>query len=243
LASMLAIISDIHGNLEAFQAVLDDISKLENPVDGLICLGDIVGYGPNPQECCDQLREYPVDDKHILMGNHDYSVIHPEMEEWFNPVARVAIRWTRDHLDASTLVWMESLAHRYEAGNCLYVHGTPRDPLTEYMDETLAPYLVRNWDFDVCFVAHTHRMGFYIGQEWIPVRRDRAMTVDRRMIVNVGSTGQPRDGNPRAGYCLWDPATRHLEFRRRAYDFACTQDKIDDAGLPHFLAERLALGR
>ncbi len=248
---MKAIISDIHSNLEALQAVLKDIETQD--VDEIYCLGDIVGYGPNPRECVDLVMKCRV----VLLGNHDQGAMFDP--EGFNPPAERAIFWTRSQLEAPTDArqlkekrW-EFLAERprsHRENGHLFVHGSARNPLNEYvfpediynqrkMERIFA--LVERY----CFQGHTHVPGVFTenNQFHSPEEIDYTYKLDgRKTLCNVGSVGQPRDGDWRACYVLLDGDT--LRYRRVEYDIDTTVKKIYAVpDLENFLGDRLRDGR
>jgi predicted phosphodiesterase len=246
-----AIISDIHSNLEALQAVLKDI-EAQN-VEQIYCLGDIVGYGPNPRECVDMVMAFPV----VLLGNHDQGAIFDP--EGFNPSAERAIFWTRSQLeapgearDSKDRRW-EFLAERprsHREENFLYVHGSARNPLNEYvfpedvynqrkMERIFA--LVERY----CFQGHTHVPGIFTESMQFLSPEDCEYTYHldgRKTLCNVGSVGQPRDGDWRACYILLDG--NDIRYRRVEYDIDTTVQKIYEIPeLENFLGDRLRDGR
>jgi predicted phosphodiesterase len=251
-----ALISDIHGNLEALQAVLQDIEK--HNVQEIYCLGDVVGYGPNPRECVDLVMKCKI----VLLGNHDQGAMFDP--EGFNPPAERAIFWTRaqleapgDNRQAKERRW-EFLAERprsFKENGFLYVHGSARNPLNEYvfpediynqrkMDRIFA--LVERY----CFQGHTHVPGIFteslpedLYQFHSPEEVDYIYRLDgRKTLCNVGSVGQPRDGDWRGCYVLLDGET--IRFRRVEYDIDTTVRKIYDIpDLDNFLGDRLRDGR
>lgn len=246
-----AIISDIHSNLEALQAVLDDISK--NNVSEIYCLGDVVGYGPNPRECVDLVMQC----KLVLLGNHDQGAMFDP--EGFNPPAERAIFWTRAQLENSSEArpirekrW-EFLAERprsHKEDQFLFVHGSARNPLNEYvfpediynqrkMERIFA--LVERY----CFQGHTHVPGIFTEsyQFHSPEEIDYVYQLDgRKTLCNVGSVGQPRDGDWRACYILLDDDV--IRYRRVEYDIDTTVKKIYAVpDLENFLGDRLRDGR
>jgi predicted phosphodiesterase len=246
-----ALISDIHSNLEALQAVLEDIEKQK--ISEIFCLGDIVGYGPNPRECVDLVMKCPV----VLLGNHDQGALFDP--EGFNPSAERAIFWTRAQLEAPAdsrekkeRRW-EFLAERprvHKDNGFLYVHGSARNPLNEYvfpediynqrkMERIFA--LVDRY----CFQGHTHVPGIFTEslQFHSPDEIDYLYRLDgRKTLCNVGSVGQPRDGDWRACYVLLDNET--IRYRRVEYDIETTIQKIYAIpDLENFLGDRLRDGR
>jgi predicted phosphodiesterase len=251
-----ALISDIHGNLEALQAVLKDIEK--NRVTDIYCLGDVVGYGPNPRECIDQIMQCKV----VLLGNHDQGAMFDP--DGFNPPAERAIFWTRGQLETGNenrqvreRRW-DFLAERpriHRENGFLFVHGSARNPLNEYvfpedvynqrkMDRIFA--LVDRY----CFQGHTHVPGIFtegssedLYQFHAPDEIEYVHRLDgRKTLCNVGSVGQPRDGDWRACYVLLDGET--IRYRRLEYDIDTTVRKIYAiSDLDNFLGDRLREGR
>jgi len=239
-----AIISDIHANLEALVAVLEDIDRLE--LDGVLCLGDVVGYGPNPAECIDAVKSVSL---FTLAGNHDFAVVGKANVEDFNPYAREAVLWTRSKLKQSDRSFLSSLPLTRSELGAFFVHGSPYQPAE--WNYVLSLFEARRafaeFEEPICFIGHSH------APLVIEMDQDESMTVldptlvafeeGKRYIVNVGSVGQPRDGNPDAAYGVWDTDENQFELRRVAYDLHTTQRKILEAGLPEFLAWRLAVGQ
>lgn len=238
-----AILSDIHANLEALRAVLGDA---RGRADTLLCLGDIVGYGADPEACIELVAEHC---RLTVGGNHEHAVAGRIDLGWFNPYARAAAEWTHDRLDDDQRAWLGSLPLVSEAGDATLVHASPAHP--EDWD-----YLVSAEDgfgafgaftTRLCFVGHSHLPGRWVQGSWGQAHAagTQAVTIDPgcRYIVNVGSVGQPRDRDPRAAYALWDVEARTVTIRRVAYDLAAARAKIIAAGLPKFLADRLAEGR
>jgi diadenosine tetraphosphatase ApaH/serine/threonine PP2A family protein phosphatase len=234
---MKAILSDIHSNLEALQAVLDDIAR--HPVQSIYCLGDIVGYGPNPRECLDLVAAWPV----VLLGNHDHAALFGP--RGFTPTAERAIRWTRTQLETtpepeavvlSRWEFLAELPRRHEEPGRLFVHGSPRHPLTEYVfpEDIYNLRKIRDIFAQVegcCFQGHTHVPGIFVDswQFFSPEEINFTYRLDaRKTLCNVGSVGQPRDGDWRACYVLLDGNT--IQFRRVEYDVSTTRRKI--AGIP-----------
>lgn len=251
---MKAIISDIHANLEAFRAVLDDIET--QGADEIYCLGDFVGYGPNPRECIDLAFEFNV----ALIGNHEKALMTEFESAAFNVKAKSSIDWTRDQLspldddqrEANLLRWdfLDSLQTSYRNGNILYVHGSPRDPITEYIypRDIYRPKKLQSILDEIdwlCFCGHTHVPGVWT-QDMIYLSpqevNHRYHLVNKKTIINVGSVGQPRDGDPRGCYVLFDGS--RVVFRKVGYRAEATARKIREIGeLDDFLAGRLLEGR
>lgn len=249
-----ALISDIHGNLEALQAVLADIR--EQNVDEVYCLGDIIGYGPNPCECLDLVMRHC---KLTILGNHDQAALFDP--EGFNPVALQAIYWTRDQLDhgpgSADIVngrwdFLGELPRSRSEGDYLFVHGSPRDATNEYVfpeyvfDQRKLEILFGRVE-QYCFMGHTHLPGvFTTSCEFItPEECDYEFPLgNEKLMINVGSVGQPRDEDNRACYVIVDTDKSLVEFRRIEYDFEKTANKIyKEAELSDMLGDRLKQGR
>ncbi len=249
-----ALISDIHGNLEALNAVMADIAQQK--VDRIVCLGDIVGYGPNPCQCLDIVIQKC---QLTILGNHDQAALFDP--DGFNPVALRAIYWTRDELDrgpgpaaAINRRWdfLSELPKSHLEGRILYVHGSPRDTTNEYVfPETIYDQQRMQTLFDrvtgLCFQGHTHMPGVFTtyGEFITPVDCDyRFALADEKLMINVGSVGQPRDEDPRPCYVIMDDKLNELEFRRVDYDVERTIKKIYDIpDLDNMLGDRLRGGR
>jgi diadenosine tetraphosphatase ApaH/serine/threonine PP2A family protein phosphatase len=247
LAENVVFLADVHGNLEALDRVLDTIERWSGSPE-IVVLGDIVGYGPRPGECVDRLRSRDVS---AVLGNHDAGVIGEMATKWFNSMAREANEWTRDRLSPDQLDYLRSLPRRITLENTECVHGSPSSPLTEYVKGARTATTALN-DSNQQFLAtgHTHVPALYEGPtggrlskqdiapgEWIDVDPDRD-----GMVVNPGSVGQPRDGDPRASYLQWDRGGARLRWERVDYDVESTQSAIKEAGLPEKLATRLSIG-
>ncbi len=238
----LAVLSDIHSNLAALDAVLDDIPT----VDEIWALGDIVGYGPQPNEVIATLRDR---DARAVMGNHDGAAIGTVDASWFNVDAATAVRWTSTVIDEASRAWLASLPTRRSQGDLTAVHGSPRDPIWEYVASAAVARANRD-EFATrwCLCGHTHLPLIYRADgermEVLDATPGRPITLDAsRAILNPGSVGQPRDGNPDASYLVFDTESGVAEYRRVAYDIALTQNLMRDLGLPARLVDRLAWGR
>jgi diadenosine tetraphosphatase ApaH/serine/threonine PP2A family protein phosphatase len=237
----LAILSDIHANLVALDAVLAAVGS----VDGVRVLGDVVGYGPEPDGVVDRLAGVGATG---VLGNHDQAAIGRLGTELFNRDARAAAEWTRDRIAPTTRAWLTALPERLEEGAFTLVHGSPRDPTWEYiLDAGAARENLAAFRTPHCLFGHTHLPaafrattdGMAAGD---PRDGDRIVLDDRRTLCNPGSVGQPRDGIPKAAWALLDVDTATLTWHRTAYDIAATQRAILAAGLPGRLATRLAVG-
>lgn len=236
----VAILSDIHGNVEALQAVLDACRA--RSVGRIICLGDIVGYGANPEACIESVF---ANADVIVAGNHDRAVVGLEDLAYMNGMAVEAIRWTSDRLSDRHAVLLSALPLKHRERNRLFVHGSPSDPeLFPYIfTGSEAEAAMTATDAVLTFVGHSHR-AFVCREGAGEVVAVQGGYDDRsaRRLVNVGSVGQPRDRDPRACFCLMDDETEQLELVRVPYDVAAAQNKILEAGLPRYLADRLESG-
>jgi diadenosine tetraphosphatase ApaH/serine/threonine PP2A family protein phosphatase len=239
-----AIISDIHGNLEALQEVLSEIEKAA--VDSILCLGDIVGYGPNPNECVAIVKEKA---EISLAGNHDYAPLGKIDISYFNPWARSAIEWTAQELTQDSVDYLLGLPLRIELEGFTIVHSTPSEPDQWNYIVTIGDAVKNFSDFStrVCFVGHSHvpMIVCLNGNDDYRVIEENPLHLDeeKRYIINIGSVGQPRDLDPKAAYAIWDATERLYELRRVEYDVAETQRKIRATALPDFLADRLQSGQ
>jgi diadenosine tetraphosphatase ApaH/serine/threonine PP2A family protein phosphatase len=241
-----AVLSDVHGNLEALETVLAAIRR--HRPDALLCLGDTVGYGPNPNECAERIRALGGP---VIAGNHDLAAAGVLDISMFTPLARAAIEWTIEVLSGETRRWLASLPDRLEDPAFLAVHGSPRDPIEEYiLDLPTSLAVFSEHAFPLCLVGHSHIPGAFIleadgtlSARFLPVGERVRLTRSSRYIINVGSVGQPRDGDPRACWLLLDTAARTVMLKRLAYPFTITQEKMTARGLPEPLAQRLTQGR
>jgi diadenosine tetraphosphatase ApaH/serine/threonine PP2A family protein phosphatase len=238
-----AIVSDVHANLESLQCAL----SLMSPDDALLSLGDMVGYGPNPNECVAILRERCA---HAVLGNHDLAATENFGVEYFNEAAREAIAWTQSVLDEPSRQWLGSLAYELRLPEFLLVHGAPVQYFEYILDKRTAARAFERTDAPLVFVGHTH-----IAEYWVQeadgtinlkhMQNGGELTLEpgRRYIVDVGSVGQPRDLNPQASFVFFDSVTRRVQWVRYDYPIAAVQQKILQAHLPAYLADRLQVGR
>jgi diadenosine tetraphosphatase ApaH/serine/threonine PP2A family protein phosphatase len=237
-----AIFSDVHANREAFDAVLEFLRR--SHIDRFIFVGDIVGYGADPAACITLLKElYAVS----VAGNHDWAVAGKVELNYFNEEARLAVAWTQGRLEPADMFFLAELNLVEEDGGCCLVHGTLERPEAfDYMKDTLrASTTFRAQSQQICLVGHSHWPGVFVSQgDRIVFQKDTDLIIEEgmRVIVNAGSVGQPRDGDPRACCCIYDTDGQRISFHRIAYDVQTAARKIKEAGLPCFLAERLAQG-
>jgi diadenosine tetraphosphatase ApaH/serine/threonine PP2A family protein phosphatase len=239
-----AILADIHANLAAFKAVLRDIEG-KGGVDELWCLGDIVGYGPDPSECIRLLQSHC---SVCVAGNHDLGAIGKLDLSCFNPTAAAACRWTASKLGTSDIKYIESLPLTVTKGDFSLAHGSPAEPVLEYVMSTgIAAKNFSFFDTPYCLVGHTHvPLAFkQSGADSSAIALSPGIGLvlgAHRMIVNPGGVGQPRDGDPRASYAIYESEGSILRLYRVPYDIDSTQDKMIQAGLPMSLVSRLQEG-
>jgi predicted phosphodiesterase len=239
----VGVISDIHGNAAALEAVLAALE--EEDLDAVWCLGDLVGYGPEPNRCCELVAQRA---DLCLVGNHDLGVIGSIPLDEFSPDAAVAARWTENVLSDSSRSYLESLAPQAEVAGVELYHASPRDPVWDYvLSEPVARESLEITHAAVVMVGHSHvplamilengraNGGLAPGGHEVDLARGR-------WLLNPGSVGQPRDNDPRAAYVLLDLDARRAQFRRVEYEVEKTQAAILERGLPEMLAQRLALG-
>ena len=237
-----AVLSDIHGNLEALEAVLADA---EARADAVLCLGDVVGYGADPEACMELIAGRAAA---IVAGNHEHGVAGLLDLDWFNDYARAAAEWTRERLDEDHRRYLAALPLVAEVGDATLVHASPERP--EEWDYLVSPQdgfaAFPAFTTRLCFVGHSHLPAAWSlgssGPEFLPGAVELSVEPGRRYIVNVGSVGQPRDRDPRAAYALWDEERGRLAVRRVAYDVDTARRKILAGGLPRLLADRLPRG-
>jgi diadenosine tetraphosphatase ApaH/serine/threonine PP2A family protein phosphatase len=243
----IGILGDVHGNMEALTAVVAALRT--DGVDEWVQVGDIVGYGPEPSACIDLIRDLPCK---VCLGNHDAAVLGLLDTAYFNNFARTAIYWTRQQLRASDLEYLRALQLVVREPDYTVVHGTLHMPeqFGYVLSSVEALDSLRLQETCLCFVGHSHVPAIYLqrvaGPQDLDVVYQSEAEVSyqpyQRVLINVGSVGQPRDEDPRAAYVVVDTATQIASIRRVSYDIAGVQRKIRRAGLPEMLANRLALG-
>jgi len=274
------IFSDIHSNVEALDAVIQ--AYRTEDIDKYLCIGDIVGYAANPNECIEKAKMLAMIS---VAGNHDRACVNLFSADYLNPFAKEAVIWTQSNLDDQSKYFLEHLPFIYKNEDLTMVHGTLDEPQDfHYMsDGYTASKTFGLLETDVCFVGHTHVPGIFIHsqqenlaihsedeQRLLSINHSRPRPLGRgsrrliksengniayqkesginikegnKYIIDVGSVGQPRDGNPEAAYCIYDTKKKNIEIKRVSYDIQAARGKIINAGLPGFLAERLLLGR
>jgi predicted phosphodiesterase len=239
------VFSDVHGNYEALKAVLEFFRK--NKAQRFICCGDLVGYGPQPSECVREIMAMP--DITVVLGNHDAALTAKMDLRWFNHNALAAIEFAGKKLSGEELAYLAALPETVKTGDFTLVHGSPRRPLTEYL--LSEPQFTENlpyWETSPCFMGHSHLPVYFRVSEGSMPETDflrpmsKVMLDGVRYMLNPGSVGQPRDGNPRASCGLYDPQKKTFEIFRVDYDFTKTQELMKAADLPQVLIERVAFG-
>ena len=237
-----AIFSDIHANLEALQAVLADAERQR--CTHHVCLGDVVGYNADPHECVRIVRDL---DCPVVKGNHDEQATVIEPLDTFNSLASNALQWTRDHLDDTDKEWLREMRMVRQVRDFSIVHATLDTPHRwGYVFNQLDAAASFNYQHTaLCFFGHTHAPRAYIKADAVLSLPFDVIHIEmgKKYFLNVGSVGQPRDGDWRAAYAIFDPSHSSVELRRVDYDIQTAQRKILEAGLPERLADRLALGR
>lgn len=240
----ILVISDIHANLTAFESVLADA---KNKWEYVWCLGDVVGYGPDPNECVELLRSMP----HLcLAGNHDWAALGRLDIRTFNPDARKAVDWTRETLTPENTAYLEALPTTFVIGNYTLAHGSPREPVWEYILEPLIAALnFSHFETPYCLVGHTHQPIIYEmtsdqgdTEAIAPQYGKRRVLNGHRQIINPGSVGQPRDANPDAAYAILDVEENLWEARRVPYDIPAVQRRMQKNDMPERLIARLEHG-
>ena len=242
MGKIFAILGDIHANIEALNVVLDDCRK--EGVTDFLCTGDVVGYNAAPHECLEIIRELGCP---VVKGNHDHYVASEQNLEDFHPNAAAVVKWTREQLDANEIEWLYNLPFVETRMGMTIVHSTMDNPESfgYVFDHFQAESNFICQKTPLCFHGHTHVPMIYEKQVAGVYRidpQDFKLPIGRKYFINVGSVGQPRDGDPRAAYVIYDMATRMVKFRRLEYDVAAAQERILRAGLPARLAERIGVG-
>lgn len=235
------IIGDIHGNLEALRAVIPYVLNLEK----IVVLGDITGYGPAPNECCDEVKKLnPI----IVAGNHDLASISRKDIEWFNPFAKIAIEWTQRNLTKDNTEWLNILPLRANFKNLIFTHGSLRNYTDEYIfneREAIASLALLNKE--ILFVGHTHVPSFFFLKNNIIYKKrlleDEVIKVPQKSIINPGSVGQPRDFIAKASFGIFDDKNNEFRLFRIPYNIKKTQGLMEEKGFPEYLIKRLEAGR
>jgi predicted phosphodiesterase len=239
----ILVLSDIHGNLPALQAVLQAAGE----VDAVWCLGDLVGYGPHPNECIDLIRQQ----KNLLcvMGNHDAGMLGRISLGTFNHDAQVSLKWVKTVITESNWEFLRHLPEYEYAEKVTIVHGSPRNAIWEYvLDPSIARDNFEYFETQLAFVGHTHLpIAYFLLEEldeieWTLGTKKKPLKLEHRSLLNPGSVGQPRDHDPRSAYAIFYPRRMTWEFHRVEYDIEAVQNAIHKAGLPGRHASRLTEG-
>ncbi len=241
----IAVISDIHGNLEALVRCLDDIER--SGVGQIVSLGDVIGYGPQPEEVLVLLEKFRIPN---IVGNHEIALIDKDYRADFSPQAIISLEQTLKYLTPASLRYIKNLPYYREMNGALMVHGCPPDSPTIYLNHMSLSEIKETFasnSFDIAFAGHTHRLMLmgYDGKDlqFDPLQQGTIkLEPDYRYIINVGAVGQPRDGDPRAKYAIWDSHRNTLEIRRVAYDVSRTANLIIKRGFLRRDADRLFSG-
>ena len=239
----ILVFSDIHANLTALEAVIANVG----PIDAAWCLGDLVGYGPDPNECIERIQELP--NLVCILGNHDAATLKQIDSATFNPEARIALRWTQDTLSDANFDYLLKLPQRVNHLDVTLVHGSPRQPVWEYLlDVYNATHNFEYFDTLYCFVGHTHLPLLYHLEDnqssaklFIP-EPGASLSLQPNMILNPGSVGQPRDRDPRASYAVYDDKEQTWELYRVEYDIDSVQKRMEANGLSQRHIQRLSSG-
>jgi predicted phosphodiesterase len=231
----LAVLSDIHSNLQGLQKSLEIVSQKN--VDAVVCLGDLIGYGANPNECIELVRKTT---EHILLGNHDEAAIELSKTEYFNPLARTAAEWTSKELTKEHVEFIQRLPFTLELDGSLFVHSSPYEPAEWHyiLSPADAQFNFYYFTQPVCFLGHSHVPAIYCDDG-----RSREFLPGKKFIINVGSVGQPRDNDWRLSLGIFDTEAGTYENIRSEYDVEEAAERIRNAGLPRPLADRLLVGR
>ena len=237
-----AILGDIHANIHALAAVLEDAE--DHSCNQYVCMGDIVGYNAYPSECVDVIRDL---DCPVVKGNHDEQVSMDVTQGGLNPLAQAAILWTQEQLSLEQIEWLMDLRMQRQVRDFSIVHATLDTPqkwgyITTQLDAAASfSYQITN----LCFIGHTHVPKAYIKEDVVRTEILDVLPIEKKKkyLINVGSVGQPRDGDWRASYCIYDSDSSEVTLRRVDYDIQSAQNAILAAGLPPKLATRLASGR
>lgn len=242
---IIAIVSDIHSNLAALKAVMEDAER--RGANDVWCLGDLIGYGPDPNECVALIQSKA---SRCIIGNHDLGVLGRENLDLFNPYAAVANRWTEGVLSPSARAFLEGLLPMAAWEDVTFAHGSPREPVWEYVTNgSIARESFPHFQTRLCLVGHSHvplfcpepAAGEGYGLYQFPKARPLDVSAGK-WLINPGSVGQPRDRDPRASYLLFDPAAQVIRHFRVQYDIAATQERLRKEGLPEYLVDRLSQG-
>lgn len=233
-----AVISDVHSNIEALSAVFSELEQ--TGIERVICLGDIVGYGADPDDCLHLIKDKC---EVVIRGNHDSAVSGSDEYSSFNPEAEEAIYWTRNRISEEWKSYLESLPMIFEENGIIYVHASPHKPerWSYIVSREDALFEFRYFKGSAAFIGHSHLSGIFC-HDGDTFDNEVILNEEKRYIINVGSVGQPRDGNSNAAYAVYDDKLKSVNINRVAYNVESAAEKIIDAGLPNFLSSRLTAG-
>lgn len=240
-----AIVSDIHANMPALERVLEECDRLG--ISHFLVTGDIVGYGAQPNECCELIRQLECT---IIRGNHDEAAVKPGKEEWFTPAARACILWTREELTDENKEFLLQLRPTHQMAGAHLCHGSLPEPDLYTTSPQEAMRTFELMEEPLCFLGHTHYAEWYTyrpgnrlpSQHPRPEGGECRLVADRQYVLNPGAVGQPRDGNSQASFAVWDTEEAIVTILRLSYDISLAQQRIIDAGLPTNMADRLLYG-
>lgn len=240
---LYAILSDVHANIDALEAVLKQADK--SGVDQIACLGDVVGYNAMPNECVAMITERNIQ---TVLGNHDAVACGIEEPWGFNKYALDAVLWTREHITEETSEWLNGLPDALNYGEFVAVHGAPKNHniyLFSWRDAAMHLDFMDEQNCNVCFIGHTHTPAVFTADGKDAANIDGPIVLDPEKIyfINPGSVGQPRDNNPDASFGLYDTETRTFELIRTSYDVERASQRVREARLPKLLSDRLRIGR
>lgn len=246
----IAVISDIHGNYTALKSVLETINDLDTEISNIMCLGDLVGYNPEPEKSVNEIREVC---SHVIAGNHDKAMVGELNTNWFRGSVKKSIKWTQNHLSQASLDYLKDLNTRndiiIEGRKIILAHGSPNEnaPFTYIFNrfdiKNIEPLIMSS---NVLFIGHTHIPFCFCnkGDGWVNIdQNDFEINPEYNYIINVGSVGQPRDRDPRSSFVIFDPESNYISFKRNEYDIEQVQQKFKGTDLPEAFSLRLKRGR
>jgi predicted phosphodiesterase len=246
----IAIISDIHGNYTALKSVLESINGLDTEISDIMCLGDLVGYNPEPEKSVNEIREVC---SQVIAGNHDKAMVGELNTNWFRGSVKKSIRWTQNQLSQSSLDYLKELGTRkdiiIDGKKIILAHGSPNQNapfsyiFNEFDIQNIEPLIMNS---NILFIGHTHIPYCFCnkGDGWVNIdQADFEINPDYNYIINVGSVGQPRDRDPRSSFVIFDPKRNHITFKRKEYNIEKVQQKFKDTDLPEAFSLRLKQGR
>ncbi|MFO7815315.1 MAG: metallophosphoesterase family protein [Halanaerobiales bacterium] len=248
--NLVIIISDIHGNYTALKSVFKKIEDLDTEISDIMCLGDIVGYNPEPEKCVNKIRKVC---SKVIAGNHDRAMVGELNTDWFRDSVKKSIKWTRKHLSQASLDYLKKLDTRediiIEDNKIILAHGSPDENapfkyiFNKFDIKNIEPLIMNT---NILFIGHTHIPFCFCnkGDGWINIGQDNIqVNPDYNYIINVGSIGQPRDKDPRSSFVIFDPKKKRISFKRNEYDINEVQSKFKDTDLPKEFSIRLRQGR